>query len=127
MYASAMISSEDVTDKAYMRFYRKMDGYVIDVILIGMADRLSARGELVTDQIVEENIDGLTKLLENYLEQRKNIKPLPKLLDGNEIMNLLNIKQGKQLGEIIKALKEEQISGNIITKEDAIKFISKFK
>lgn len=127
MYASAMISSNDVKEKAYMRFYRKMEGYVIDVILIGMADRLSARGELVTAEIVEENIKGLTNLLNDYLEQRKNIKPLPKLIDGNEIMQLLDLKQGKQLGEIIKALKEEQISGNITTKEQAVDFVKKFQ
>ena len=127
MYASAMLSSNDVTDKAYMRFYRKMEGFVIDVILIGMADRLSARGELVTEKIIEENISGLTKLLNDYLEQRKNIKPLPKLIDGNEIMHLLGLKQGKELGIIISALKEEQISGNINTKEEAIEFINSYK
>ena len=88
-----------------------------------MADRLSARGEKITEDIVNKNINGLTKLLNDYLELRKDIKPLEKLLDGRDIMELLKIKQSPKLGEIISALKEAQISGNVITKQEAIEFV----
>ena len=127
IYPSSMVSAEDVTDKAFMKFYRKMEGYVIDLIILAMADRLSARGEKITEDIVNKNINALTKLLSDYLEMRKNIKPLEKLLDGRDIMELLNIKQGPQLGEIVNALKEAQISGNVTTKEEAINFVIEYK
>ena len=127
IYPSSMVSAEDVTDKAFMKFYRKMEGYVIDLIILAMADRLSARGEKITEDIVNKNINALTKLLNDYLEMRKNIKPLEKLLDGRDIMELLNIKQGPQLGEIVNALKEAQISGNVTTKQEAIDFVKKYK
>ncbi|MBQ4078514.1 CCA tRNA nucleotidyltransferase [bacterium] len=127
IYPSSMVSAEDVTDKAFMKFYRKMEGYVIDLIILAMADRLSARGEKITEDIVNKNINALTKLLNDYLEMRKNIKPLEKLLDGRDIMELLKIKQGPQLGEIINALKEAQISGNVTTKEEAINFVIEYK
>ena len=127
IYPSSLVSAEDVTEKAFMKFYRKMDGYVIDVIILAMADRLSARGEKITDEIVSKNINGLTKLLNGYLELRKDIKPLEKLLDGRDIMEILKIKQGPQLGEIISALKEAQISGNVTTKQEAIDFVKKYK
>ena len=123
IYPSSMVSAEDVTDKAFMKFYRKMEGYVIDLIILAMADRLSARGEKITEDIVNKNINALTKLLSDYLEMRKDIKPLEKLLDGRDIMELLKIKQGPKLGEIINALKEAQISGNVTTKEEAVEFV----
>ena len=126
IYPSSLVSAEDVTDKAFMKFYRKMDGFVIDVIILAMADRLSARGEKITEEIVRKNINGLTNLLNDYLEMRKDIKPLEKLLDGRDIMELLKIKQGPKLGEIINLLKEAQISGNVTTKEEAIDFVKKF-
>ena len=88
-----------------------------------MADRLSARGEKITEEIVNKNINGLTKLLNDYLRLRKDIKPLEKLLDGRDIMELLGIKQSPILGEIINALKEAQISGNVTTKKEAIDFV----
>ena len=100
-----------------------MDGYVIDVILLAMADRLSARGEKVTEEMVRNNINALTKLLNDYLSQYKNMKPLEKLLDGHEIMSVLNIKQSPKLGEVISALKEAQISGDVATKQEAIEFV----
>ena len=125
IYPSGLFCSEDVTDKAIMKFYRKMDGYVIDVILLAMADRLSARGEQITDEIVEKNINSLTKLLNDYLSIQKDIKPLPKLLDGIDIMEILQIKQGPELGKIINELKEAQISGVVNDKQEAIDFVKK--
>lgn len=106
-----------------MKFYRKMENFVIDVILLAMADRLSARGEKVTPEMVNKNITNLTVLLNNYLEQKKNIKPIEKLLDGTEIMELLQIPQSPLLGKIINALKEAQISGDVNTKQEAKDFI----
>lgn len=125
IYPSGLFCSEDVTDKAIMKFYRKMDGYVIDVILLAMADRLSARGEQITDEIVEKNINSLTKLLNDYLSIQKDIKPLPKLLDGLDIMEILQIKQGPELGKIINELKEAQISGMVNNKQEAMDFVKK--
>ena len=124
IYPSSLVSAQDVQEKAFLKFYRKMDGYVIDVIILSMADRLSARGVKVTDDIVNKNISNLTKLLNDYLEKYKNLKPLPKLLNGKEIMNILNIKQSPKLGEVINELKEAQISGNVNTKEEAIEFVT---
>ena len=124
IYPSSLVSAQDVQDKAFLKFYRKMDGYVIDVIILAMADRLSARGVKVTNDIVNNNISNLTKLLNDYLEKYKNLKPLPKLLNGKEIMNILNIKQSPKLGEVINELKEAQISGNVNTKEEAIEFVT---
>lgn len=123
IYPSGLISAADVSEKAYMKFYRKMEGCVIDVIILAMADRLSARGEKVTEEMVNNNIKGLTKLLNDYLEKRKTIKPLEKLLDGTEIMELLHINQGPKLGEIINSLKEAQISGNVNNKQEAREYI----
>lgn len=125
IYPSSLISAPDVTDKAYLKFYRKMDGYVIDVIILAMADRLSARGEKVTEEMVNQNITNLTKLLNDYLSNYKDMKPLEKLIDGKEIMDLLQIKQSPKLGEIIKTLQEAQISSEVNTKEEAVEFILK--
>ena len=44
IYPSSLVSAPDVSEKAFVKFYRKMDGFVIDVIFLAMADRLSARG-----------------------------------------------------------------------------------
>ena len=103
-----------------------MEGYVIDVIILAMADRLSARGSVITEEMVKNNIENLTKLLNTYLEQKNNIKPIEKLLDGRDIMEILHINQSPELGRIIKELKEAQISGDVINKKQAIEFVKNF-
>lgn len=123
IYPANIVSMPNVTEKAFTKFYLKMEELVIEVIILSMADRLSARGPEITKEIIDKNLSGLTKLLNNYLEVKENMKPLEKLLDGNEIMGILNIKQSEKLGHIIKELKEAQISGDVLTKEDAIKFV----
>ena len=106
-----------------MRYLRKMGENVVDNIILAKADRLSARGVDITEEIVNANLNGLNKLLQFYLDKKDTLKPLPKLLDGQEIMKILDIKPSPKLGEIIDALKEAQLNGDISTKEDAIKYV----
>lgn len=123
IYPSHVMTSPQITEKIMMRYVRKMDTNAIDAIILAQADRLSARGPEITDQIVERNITSLNMLLKFYLEAKETLKPLPKLLSGNDVMQILNIKPSKRLGEIMDALHEAQISGDVITKEHAIEFI----
>lgn len=123
MYPTAVVSAPELTDKVKMRFVRKMEDNAIDNILLAQADRLSARGPEITENIVNENISALNNLLEFYLKAKETLKPLPKLLDGNEVMNILSIEPSPQLGRIMEALQEAQISGDILTKDEAVAFI----
>ena len=126
IYPSNVICAPDLNEKVMMRYLRKMDTNVIDNIILAKADRLSARGEAITEDIVKENLNGLDKLLNFYLEKRDTMKPLPKLIDGNEVMQIKKIKQSPLLGEILNALKEAQLNGDINTKEEAIDFVKNF-
>lgn len=125
IYPANVVTGENFTEKSMMRFFRKMEDEVFDVIAIAHSDRLSALGPEITEDIVNKNINGLKTLTERFIELKNEMAPLPKLIDGNEIMQILNIKGGPQLGEIINALNEAQIAGDISTREDAIEFIKK--
>lgn len=127
IYPSHVIATEILTDKVKMRYVRKMEDDVIDNIFLAMSDRLSARGKAITDEVVHKNISGLTNLMKFYLEVKDNLEPLPKLLSGEEIMDILDIKPSKELGEVIKSLQEEQLNGEITTKEQAVEFVKKYK
>ena len=126
IYPSSLICSPDTSEKAIMKFYRKTEDYVIDVIILAMADRLSARGIHVTEEMVKTNINGLTALLNNYLKIRRTITPCEKFLNGCDIMEILGIQSGPILGKIIKALQEAQLSGEISDKQHAADFVKKY-
>ena len=127
IYPSHVMTSPQITEKIMMRYVRKMDINSIDAIILAQADRLSARGPEITDEIVERNISSLNMLLKFYLEAQESLKPLPKLLSGNEVMEILGIKPSPKLGEIMEALHEAQISGDVLTKEHAVDFVKAFK
>ena len=80
----------------------------------------------LSKEIVEENLSALNKLLEFYLQAQETIKPLPKLIDGNDVMQILKIKPSPILGEILNSLHEAQISGDVTTKEEAISFVKNY-
>ncbi len=123
IYPSSIISSPVLDNKVMMRYVRKMDKNVIDNIMLAKADRLSAQGPDVTKEMTENNINGLNKLLKFYLEVKPNLKPIPKLINGTEIMDILKINQSPQLGIIIKKLHDAQLNGDISTREEALEFI----
>ena len=125
IYPSNVLAAPELSEKIMMRYIRKMESDVIDNIMLAKADRLSARGVDITEEAVNANINGLEHLLKFYLEKKETLKPLPKLLDGLEIIQLKGIKQSPQLGQIIKQLQEAQLNGDVITKEDAINFVLK--
>lgn len=123
IYPAGIVTSLDTTEKTYLRFYRKMEDEVIDLIAIAYADRKSALGPDITPDMLALNINGLKELLDKYLQHKSQLQPLPKLLNGKEIMDILHIQASPQLGEIINLLNEAQISSLVNTKDEAIAFV----
>lgn len=126
IYPSNVVAAPELNEKVMMRYLRKMEDNVIDNIILAKADRLSARGEAITEEMVSENLNGLDKLLNFYLEKRDSMQPLPKLLTGFEVMEIKGIKQSPELGQIMKALLEAQMNGDVNTKDEAIEYVKNF-
>lgn len=99
MYPTAVVSAPELNDKVMMRYVRKSADNAIDTIIIAKADRVSAQGPEITKELVEENITLLDKLLQFYLNTKETLTPLPKLLDGRDVMSILNINPSPMLGK----------------------------
>ncbi|MBQ4646839.1 MAG: HDIG domain-containing protein [Candidatus Gastranaerophilales bacterium] len=122
IYPASLINSAE-NKKAFARFVRKLGIDTPDIIALARADRLSALGEAIDKDILEKSLNHLDEL-QKYYDEVKELANSPKsLLDGREIMEILNLKPSKVIGEIIEEIKENQLSGDIKTKEEAIIFI----
>lgn len=126
IYPSQLASDKNLTDKAKLRFYNKLKDEVIDVIMLANADRNSALGKAVTKEMIAKNKRGLQALLDGYFKEQSRLKELPRLLNGYEIMEILNISKGKDLGNIIKALNNAQVEKSVTSKEEAITFVKNY-
>ncbi len=129
LYPSQLIREgiDKISEKAIMRFFRRITDNTPDLLLLALADRLSARGPEINEETIEKNLNGTYELLEKYRVSREEVKTIPKLLTGKDIMEILDISKGPMVGKVLKALREEQICGNVNTKEEAVRFIKSFK
>lgn len=92
---------------------------------------------MFVDALASVRADGKTTLTLYHALKRKLAKlgktvegrvSLPKpVLNGNEIMKILDTQSGPQIGAIIDRLREEQLSGKIKKKKQALLFLRKNK
>ena len=74
--------------------------------------------------MLDDSLNHLDNLL-NYYNEVKDITQHKPLLNGEEIMQILNLKPSKKVGEIMEEIKEMQLSGEIKTKDEAIDYLKK--
>ncbi|MEM7816398.1 MAG: HD domain-containing protein [Candidatus Aenigmatarchaeota archaeon] len=112
------------SQRAVYRFFRDTEEEGVGVILLSLSDWRATRGPL-TDlkrRLKHEKI--MFKLIKNYFEEKKK-KPLPKIIDGYDIMRKFGISPSPLVGKILKKVREEQALGNIKTKSQAYNIAKK--
>lgn len=76
--------------------------------------------------IVPLDLTLYEKVKKLYKHEIAKLKLMPKqLISGEEIMKELNLEPGEKVGEVLKQIREKQLSGEIETKEDARAFLKK--
>lgn len=78
----------------------------------------------VADNVKKNDYKKRMAVLKNRLNQIKK-QPQKPLLTGEEVMRLLNLTPGPEVGQVLRRLREAQLSGKISTKEEAEKFFNK--
>lgn len=97
-----------------------------DLLKLGFTDILSS----VWENEADKRFEGFELMVARINELKrlgKGKQPPEPLLDGNEVMQLLKLKPGKQVGEILELLREKQLSGEIKTKSQAERELQKIK
>jgi tRNA nucleotidyltransferase/poly(A) polymerase len=95
-----------------------------DLLKLGFIDILSSVWQKESNQ----RFAGFNLLIKRINELKKlgKDRQLPQaLLNGNEIMQILKIKAGEEVGKILDNLREKQLSGEIKTKQEAREFVKK--
>ncbi|NCP17203.1 CCA tRNA nucleotidyltransferase [Candidatus Kuenenbacteria bacterium] len=93
-----------------------------DLLKLGFAD-MSASIRADTGEPDLENFDIMVARI-NELKQLGKDRKLPEpLLNGNEVMEILKMKPGAKVGEILGNLREKQLSAEVKNKYEAIRYI----
>lgn len=119
----ALFHQQEPTDKAVHRFYRKLSPIVNPLILLALCDLASTCGSGFDQERRDKQKTSLFELLSNFLVFISGEEKLQRLIDGNDVMEILSIKRGKLIGEILEIVSEAQSFGKIQSREEACQLV----
>ena len=104
-------------------YLRATEPVGVDVTLLTVADRLSARGagRLASPEMVEAHLALARQMVAAALDWRRDGPPAP-LLRGDELAEELGIEQGPELGELLSELEAAQYAGEVGDRAGALKY-----
>jgi hypothetical protein len=120
----AALSRETIlpSRRAVYRFYRDTGEAGVDICLLSLADMLAAYGPTIPQDRWERHLDVIRTMLEAWWEKpHEQVYPDP-LIDGNELMDYLEVPPGPIVGELLEGVIEGQVSGEISTREAALEY-----
>jgi len=102
-------------------YLRATEPVGVDVTLLTVADRLSARGAgpLARPEMVQAHLDLARRMVAAALDWRRQGPP-PPLLRGDELAAALGIEGGPRLGEALRELEAAQYAGEVGDREAAL-------
>ena len=110
------------SQKAIYRFFRDSGTAGVDVLFLSLADHLAARGPDLDMTQWKWHIEQVNYVLSEYFRQSNVIVPV-KLLDGHDLIRIFGLQPGPKLREILEAVKEAQVAGEIVTRDDALSYV----
>lgn len=102
-------------------YLRRTEPVGVDVTLLTVADRLSARGAgpLARPEMVQAHLDLAREMVAAALDWRRQGPP-PPLVRGDELAAALGIEGGPRLGEALRELEAARYAGEIGDREAAL-------
>ena len=65
-------------------------------------------------------------LLNSYFLDYERADAPPPLLNGRDVMRAFHLKGGPEIGAILEALREAQVSGEVHTRDDALDWVRRY-
>jgi putative nucleotidyltransferase with HDIG domain len=111
------------TTRAVQRFYRQINDDISELTVLALADLASTCGQGIPIEDRKNLQKNLIELLEGYYVFRDAECVRVQLIDGSEIMQLLNIPAGPLVGQLLQQVVEAQGLGEVKTSEEAKEFV----
>jgi poly(A) polymerase len=110
-----------VSNRAVYRFFRDAASAGVDVCVLALADRRGTYAQ--ANAATETRLRAVCMhLLERYFRARDTVIAPPALIDGRTLIHELQLDAGPRVGELLEAIREAQVEGQIKTREEAMAF-----
>jgi poly(A) polymerase len=116
-----LIPQVPLSPRLVHEYLRATEPVAVDVTLLTVADRLSARGAgpLASPEMVEAHLSLARQMIAAALDWRREGPP-PPLLRGDELAAELGIEPGPRLGQVLDELEAAQYAGEVSDREGAL-------
>ena len=114
---------ERVTSRAIYRFFRDTGEAGVDILLLALADSRATHGPYLPAEEWERLVALVRLMLTKYYEEREAAIAPPKLIDGDDLMAEFGLQPGPRIGELLEAVREAQVQGEVRTREEALAFV----
>ncbi len=123
LHGYSLLGDVDPDDNISLhRFWRVCGDGGIDACLLAMAEHLGTRGSALDQDewvLFLERIQGV--LAARFRRYDEIVEP-PPLIDGNLLITALQIQPGRFVGELLDAVREAQVRGEVDTEAQALQF-----
>lgn len=120
MWPLTLYKTNDVSGKALYDLFKNFGESTLDIILIGLADIISTRQLLNPHEEMGMYKVHAEYLANNYLTRFKRLEDINDIINGNDILEKYEIKDRRQIGEIIDSIKRAIFFGEIPLERDRI-------
>jgi hypothetical protein len=113
-----LVKAWPVTDKAVRKFVADVDGHVLPLMLVNLADGMATRGPTHTRQNYRMHCGFV-----NYVVARSvsvSDAGEPPLVTGDDLIHELNLESGRLLGAVLTSVRRAQLEGSISERDDAL-------
>ncbi len=118
-----LAEQETVSSRAVYRFFRDTGEAGPDVLLHALGDHAATYppGSATESWF---RLESLTvRMLADYYDRPEERVTPPLLIDGNDLMGEFELEPGPRIGELLEAVREAQVSGEVHTLEQALALV----
>ena len=121
-----LAQQETVSKRAVYRFFRDTREAGLDVLLHALADQGAIYGLTAAGQDAWSRLVALTaRMFADYWERPAERVSPPALISGRDLIREFGLRPGSRIGDLLEAVREAQISGEIADREEALAFVSR--
>ena len=125
MRFEGLLQEETPSPRARFRYLRATAPLSAESIIMSVADRLSVRGRLVTEADIERHLRLANEMMAAVFAEAE-AEPLPRLIDGNDLMKEFGIGPGPLVGRLMAHVIEEQAMGTVASRDEALGAAARF-
>ena len=119
-----LVGQESISLRAVYRFYRDTEQAGVDLLIHALADQLATYAPGADTDAWPRLLLLVGRMLGDYWERPAERVTPPELLDGHDLLHEFGLQPGPHIGELLEAVREAQVSGQVRTREEALALVA---